>query len=208
MNYNEIADSLRQSYNQTAAQRDQTEITGWKAAERGEFLKRLQEEKKETLLEIGAGPGRDSKFFQDNGLTVTCTDLSPEMVRLCQAKGLDAHVMDFAHLDFPIHSFDALFALNCLLHVPKADLPAILHLLHSLLKPDGLFYMGVYGGLDSEGLWEDDLHEPKRFFSFYTDEQIEEVVSKLFTVLSFKRIIVEQDALQRPHFQSMILRPR
>lgn len=208
MKYSEVTNYLRQSYDKTAVQRDQKGIADWKAAEREEFLIRLKEEKKETLLEIGAGPGRDSKFFQDNGLTVTCTDLSPEMVRLCQAKGLDAHVMDFAHLDFPIHSFDAIFALNCLLHVPKADLPAILHILHNLLKPDGLFYMGVYGGIDSEGLWEEDIQQPKRFFSFYTDEQMEEVVSKLFTVLSFKRIIVEQDTLHRPHFQSIVLRPR
>lgn len=56
-------------------------------------------------------------------LQVVATDLSPAMVGFCRQKGLDAHVMDFLHLDFPAGSFDAVYALNCLLHVPNADLP-------------------------------------------------------------------------------------
>src|SRR5690606_27119632 len=106
---------------------------------------------------------------RDQGLDVTCTDLSPEMVALCRAKGLHAHVMDFLHLDFPPASFDAVFALNCLLHVPGADLDRVLTEIHRMLRPSGLFFYGVYGGWSFEGVWPDDQHDPKRFFVFYPD---------------------------------------
>jgi 2-polyprenyl-3-methyl-5-hydroxy-6-metoxy-1,4-benzoquinol methylase len=47
---------------------------------------------------VGAGPGHDSRYFQEQGLRVLCTDLSPTMVELCKAKGLDARVADFLSL--------------------------------------------------------------------------------------------------------------
>ena len=78
------------------------------------------------LLEIGAGPGHHAKFFQDNGIAVKCIDLSPKMVKLCIDKGLDAQEMDFSRLTFSNDSFDAVWALNCLLHVPKVELPGVL----------------------------------------------------------------------------------
>ncbi|MCB0143385.1 MAG: class I SAM-dependent methyltransferase, partial [Caldilineaceae bacterium] len=124
-------------------------------------------------------------------------------------KGLAAHVMDFLHLDFPDASFDAVFALNCLLHVPKADLPAVLAEIRRLLRPGGLFYMGVYGGNNFEGIRTNDDHEPKRFFALYTHEGMQAVVSAQFGIVSFDVIPMQKNADGSPanyHFQSMILR--
>ena len=196
-----IAD-LREAYDKRAMWRDGRPYQDWKERERANFLTHLQRENKQTLLEIGAGPGRDSLFFQQNGLDVVATDLSPEMVKLCQAKSVTAHVMDFANLDFA-EPFDAIFALNCLLHVPKKDLPAILQRLHGLLKPSGLFYMGMHGGQDFEGIYEDDGHEPKRYFSLYLPGQIQEVVGRFFQPVYFQVIPLTSDT---DAFQSMIWR--
>jgi SAM-dependent methyltransferase len=194
--------NLRQAYDKRAAWRDERPYPEWKEKERANFLAYLKRENKRTLLEIGAGPGRDSLFFQQNGLDVVATDLSPEMVKLCREKGLTAYVMDFASPDFS-EPFDAIFALNCLLHVPKSDLPAILQRLHGLLKPGGLFYVGVYGGQDFEGIYEADEHEPKRLFSLYTHEQIQEVAGRFFTPVYFRAIRLTSDT---DVFQSMIWR--
>ncbi len=174
---------------------------------RDHFLRLLQQEGKSTLLEIGAGPGHYSRYFQDNGLDVVCIDLSPAMVALCRAKGLTAHAMDVLVLDFPPASVDAVFALNSLLHIPKRHLPQALGNIHAVLKPDGLFYLGVYGGYESEGVRDDDPLEPKRFFSFHTDEQLQQAVSVNFDILQFERIAFrEPDAPL--HFQSLVLRRR
>jgi SAM-dependent methyltransferase len=168
--YQQIITTLRLSYNREKAERrDQTDKDSWKVAERQQFLSLLQQENKSTLLEVGAGTGNDSLFFQDNGIDVICTDLSPDMVNFCLAKGLKAYVMDFLSLDFRAGSFDAIYALNCLLHVPTDDLPAVLRKLQELLRPDGLFFLGVYGGFEQEGTHEQDEHNPPRFFAHHTD---------------------------------------
>lgn len=196
-----IAD-LREAYDKRAVWRDEQGYQDWKEKERANFLAHLERENKRTLLEIGAGPGRDSLFFQQNGLDVVATDLSPEMVKLCRAKGVTAYVMDFDSLEFP-ELFEAIFALNCLLHVPKKDLPTILQRLHGLLKPNGLFYLGIYGGQDFEGIHEADQHEPKRHFSLYLNEQIQVIVGRFFTPVYFQAIPLTSTI---DTFQSMIWR--
>lgn len=124
----------------------------WKLAERDAFLQRLRDQRCTRLLELGAGTGQDSLYFQNQGLKVLATDLSPTMVAYCRDKGIDARVMDFLHLDFPPASFDAVYALNCLLHVPNPDLPAVLRAIREVLRPGGLFFLGVYGGQAKEGI--------------------------------------------------------
>lgn len=192
------------SYDRQAEQRDRAEIEEWKAIERAEFLAFLKDEQKQSLLEIGAGHGRDSKFFQENGLEVTCIDLSPEMVRLCQQKRLNARVMDMINLDFPDNSFDAVYSLNSMLHLPKKEFPVVLENVRKVLKANGLFFLGVYGGYDFEGIWESDSYQPKRFFSFYSDERLKEIVTASFAFLSFKQISSGDD--HKLHFQSLLLR--
>lgn len=202
--YQQVIETLRAAYSdESAAQRDNTAKDDWKLVERQQFLTLLQQEGKRTLLEIGAGTGQDSLFFQQNGLRVVCTDLSPDMIALCRAKGLEAYVMDFLHLDFAPASFDAIYALNCLLHVPGAALPTVLEKIRDLLHPSGLFFLGVYGGFEKEGINEQDYHQPPRFFSFHTDEFMKDAVAPYFELVSFKSIPLPEKSR---HFQSMTLR--
>jgi SAM-dependent methyltransferase len=202
--YQHVIETLRAAYSRkSAAQRDNTEKEDWKLVERQQFLARLQQEGKTTLLEIGAGTGKDSLFFQQNGLRVVCTDLSPAMIALCRAKGLEAYEMDFLHLDFAPASFDAIYALNCLLHVPGAALPAVLQKIRDLLRPSGLFFLGVYGGFEKEGINENDYHDPPRFFSHHTDEFMKDVTAPYFDLVLFKAVSIPGKSW---HFQSMTLR--
>ena len=207
--YDQVIDGLRQAYDNSAEERDAGNagrLTPWKVATRADFLSLLQAEGKRSLLEIGGGPGHFAAFFRDAGLDVVMTDLSPAMVRLAQAKGLDARVMDFLKLDFPPAAFDAVFALNCLLHVPSADLPRVLAAIHRVLRPGGLFFYGVYGGHSFEGIWPEDHHEPKRYFVFYPDDELRRRVAGLFDEVSFRAIPVEGET--ESHFQELILRPK
>ena len=201
--YNQIIKDLKTAYNQKVAERTARELVAWKASEREDFLTLLKDEAKDQLLEVGAGTGIHGKFFQDNGVQVICTDLSPNMVDCCHQQGLQAYVMDFLNLDFPADSFNAVFAMNCLLHVPRNKLARVLVIIRDLLRPDGLFYWGQYGGFEQEGIYEDDHYTPKRFFSFLTDEQVQTFATRFFEVLKFKQIPLENDEM---HFQGLVLR--
>lgn len=202
--YDEIIANLCAAYDRAVEERENKPVLPWKIEERRRFLDLLRQEQKTMLLEIGAGTGRDSLFFQAQGLQVTCTDLSLAMVQHCRQKGLNAQVMDFRHLDFPAESFDAVYALNCLLHVPNSDLPAVLQQIHRVLKRGGLMFLGVYGGIAHEGQLPNDTYEPKRFFSSRTDEQIQAMVQSYFQIVSFKAIPLPEE--QDEHFQSLIMR--
>jgi SAM-dependent methyltransferase len=203
MTNNPFKNNLIETYNKHAQERDTHKKETWKVEERANFLTLLQSKDKPSLLEIGAGTGQDSKFFQDMGLTVTCIDLSPEMIKLCQQKGLPAQVMDMTNLDFPSDSFDAVYAINSLLHIPKADFRTVLENVRKVLKQSGLFYLGVYGSDEEfEGIWEQDAYDPKRFFSFHTDDGIQKITSEVFKLLYFKHIPTNGNNL---HFQSLIL---
>jgi SAM-dependent methyltransferase len=203
MKYKQLKADLINVYNQQAEERDKREIDDWKAEERAHFLSLLQDENKQTLLEIGAGPGRDSLFFKEQGLQITCVDLSPKMIELCQQKGLDAHVMDMVNLDFEQDSFDAVYALNSFLHLPKDKFPVALENVRNVLQPAGLFYFGSYGGIEFEGTNEKDPYRPMRFFSFHSDENLKRILAEKFNVQYFKRIDFGEEQLS---FQSVILK--
>jgi ubiquinone/menaquinone biosynthesis C-methylase UbiE len=202
----ELRDRLRNSYNAQAQKRDGDTIQAWQLEERANFMDWLRKENKHALLEIGPGTGKDSLFFQDQGLETVCIDLSPEMVNLCRRKGLTAYVMDMTDIRFPDHSFDAVYALNSLLHVPKTEMPAVLQRISAILSPSGLFYLGMYGAYDFEGIREEDKYIPKRFFSFYSTECLKQVVSQVFDIAYFKLVLLER--ADKLHFQSLILRQR
>ncbi|MEV0619628.1 class I SAM-dependent methyltransferase [Nonomuraea sp. NPDC050404] len=202
LRYDDVIGPLRAAYDGGAERRDGSGKAPWKLAEREAFLGRLKGDGCGRLLEVGAGTGQDSAYFKENGLEVVAVDLSPAMVSLCREKGLEAHVMDFLRLDFAPGSFDAVYAMNCLLHVPDSDLPAVMEAVRAVVRPGGLFFVGVYGGgsLTGEGLFEEDDHEPPRFFSFRGDEELQGFARGAFEIVDFH--VVGRDELR---FQSLTL---
>jgi hypothetical protein len=89
--------------------------------------------------------------------------------------------------------------------VPDRELPAALRGIRAVLKPGGLFYVGVYGGTEHEGVWAGDPYAPKRYFSLRTDERLREIVASSFEVHYFRRTALDEQPAGR-HFQSVILR--
>jgi hypothetical protein len=89
--------------------------------------------------------------------------------------------------------------------VPDRELPAALRGIRAVLKPGGLFYVGVYGGTEHEGVWTGDSYAPKRYFSLRTDERLREIVASSFEVHYFRRTALDERPAGR-HFQSVILR--
>lgn len=183
--YADLLADLRKAYDRGAERRDSLSKDVWKIGERDAFLERLRAADCQRLLEIGAGTGQDSAFFATNGLAVTASDLSPAMVERCREKGLDARVLDFTGLtaEFEAGSFDAVWSMNCLQHVPTADLPPVIAQIHTVLRPGGLFYFGAWGGDGTEGLLADDSHDPPRFFAWRTMAQLEHALAGSFTIV-------------------------
>lgn len=201
--YKQISEALRAAYDQKVDEREVSKTQEWKAEVRHRFLERLRDEGKRTLLDVGAGTGVHSLFFKNAGLAVVSTDLSRAMVESCRAKGLNALQLDFLSLDFE-EDFDAVFALNCLLHVPPGELQAVLAIIRRALRPSGLFFWGQYGGVNHEGPLENDRYEPSRYFSMLTDEALLAAGSAVFQLVGFETVQIDRGWDQ--HFQASVWR--
>ena len=95
----QFTDGLVKSYEKYAHERAAHSLDEFKVRERSEFLRFLKAEERETLLEIGCGPGQDAQFFQDQGFQVLAVDNTPTMVKLTAEKGVTARLLDCYDLD-------------------------------------------------------------------------------------------------------------
>lgn len=201
---------LIEAYDKDAQRRDGAEgkRDQWKLDLRQKFVDLLKSENKKTILELGSGAGLDAKFFQDSGFAVLATDLSPEMVKMCQKRGLDAKVVDLYDLTSLNTQYDGIFSLNVLLHVPRKDLDKVLGNIADALEEDGIFFYGVYGGIDKEEVITDKSKMGlPRLFSFLSDESIKEVTKQRFEIIDFATIDIGSD---KPnfHFQAVFLKKK
>jgi len=152
------------------------------AKESKEFLKRVPEHGK--ILDIGCGTGTYALLFQGKGFDVTCIDFSESMVRKCVERGLNAKLMDFEELRFKPESFDGVWAYASLFHVPKKNFRKVLTKIARVLKPGGVFYLGLRQGR-GEGLKPDGSHGTQRWFSLYTDKELRAILEQRFEVEFF-----------------------
>ena len=198
----QFTDGLVKSYEKYAHERASHSPDTFKVRERSEFLKFSQDEGRETLLEIGCGPGADALFFQNQGLRVLAVDNAPTMVQLTAEKGVPARVLDCYNLDEIHERFDAVYTMNCLLHIPKRDFDQVLDLISGRLNENGIMYIGIWGDQNFEGIWEKDRYEPKRFFSFWKTEALLEVLQRSFKLEYYRRLEPHEGRI----FNSIVVR--
>jgi SAM-dependent methyltransferase len=90
----------------------------------------------ERVLEVGGGPGELSeRIARELAAEVVMVDVSPRMVELARARGVDARVGDVQELPFADGEFDVAVAAWMLYHVP--DLDRGLSELCRVLRPGG-----------------------------------------------------------------------
>ena len=198
----QFTDELIEAYERHAHERAANFPEEFKRQARIEFLNFLNREQRKTILEIGCGPGQDARFFQSQGFSVFAIDNAPTMVKLTNNRGIPAKVLDCYELDQISETFDAVYTMNCLLHIPKKDIGRIFGLISSRLNGEGLMYLGLWGAEDFEGIWTQDKYEPKRFFSFFEAETLLKVVQYTFRLEYYRRI----EAREGLTFNSLIVR--
>lgn len=141
------------------------------------------------VLDFGSGPGRDSEFFKEKGINPLCFDISPEMIKLCRKKGLEAQVGDMENMPFERNQFDGVWAYASLLHIPKSKFKKVLSRINKLLVPQGVFYMGMKEG-NFEGLIKSEKYgESDRFFALYRDRELRTALkSNNFSIMHISQV--------------------
>jgi SAM-dependent methyltransferase len=195
---------LQLAYDRDARGRNAIENLEWRAGVLESWLEGLPSAPR--LLELGPGTGQLALYARGLGARVSAIDLSPENVAYCQARGIRAMVGDLRQLGQleGMGPFDGVYAINVLLHVPRAEHAAVLSGIGRQLVPGGAVLLVNWGGTDSEGVWDGDHFEPKRFFSLYDDAQFDVLAFEGFEVV--RRELLSQHVRDGMHPQLLALR--
>lgn len=155
------------------------------------------------IIDIGAGSGRDIKYFKDRGYVVEGIDASEEMCRLA-ADYSGAEVSCERIQDWqPEEIYDGIWANASLLHLMFNEIEEFVCRASDYLKPNGVLYIsmktGIQTGCDNNG----------RFFTDFSEEKVQQIVAKstAFIVIDSWRT---GDSLSREGLQwiNLILKKR
>jgi ubiquinone/menaquinone biosynthesis C-methylase UbiE len=135
------------------------------------FLRFLKGRK---ILDVGCGPGRDSKYFSEKGLEVIGIDLSENFLKIARMKAPSVKFlkMDLRKLDFPNETFDGLWVCSSFLHIPKKDAKKTLKEFRRVLKKEGVMFIAVKQGKGEkikEGIYN----------VFYNKEEFEKLIRSM-----------------------------
>ena len=117
------------------------------------IVEAVRESSPRRFLDVGCGMGELAERVQrELGADVVAVDISPRMVELTRARGVDAQVADVQALPFEDGSFDCVAANWVLYHVPDLDLGV--RELARVLRPGGRLVAATLGAANMQELWD------------------------------------------------------
>lgn len=165
-------------YEREAAARARTGRAGRREELLADFVEWLCAESSHSVLDVGAGPGRDGRPFVDAGLSYLGVDLAHGNALLAAELGLDVVQGSLFELPVRTRSVDAVWTMSTLLHVPDVRFDAAMAAIVSCVRPGGLVAVGLWGGTDREGVIETDHFDPPRFFSLRNHNRIRSMLAQ------------------------------
>jgi len=157
----------------------------------GSFIELLRHEGRASVVDVGAGPGLDVVEFASAGLDAVGVDLTPGNVSAMRRRGLRAVCGSIYDPPLTPHSFDAVWSMSTLVHVPDSRFDQAVDGLVSLAGPDAPIAVGTWGGFDFEGRSEHGDIRPYRFFALRSHERFRELMERHGRVEQFETIVVD-----------------
>jgi len=98
---------------------------------------------KGRVCDLGCGPGQLARYLHNRGADVFGVDLSPKMVEEARRANpeIEFEQGDMRALDIPDGSLAGIAALYCIIHIPRAEVAAVLKELKRVLQPGGLLLL-------------------------------------------------------------------
>lgn len=143
-----------------------------------------------TIIDIGAGSGRDIKYFMKAGFEVQGIDASEELCRL-SAEYTGAIIKCQTIQDWIPHmQYEGVWANASLIHLQKREVEDFINRLSKVLSEEGVLYISLKEGIDEGG------DEKGRYFNGMTIDDISLFLSR-YQEYSIVENWVSEDALLR-----------
>ncbi len=131
------------------------------------FAERMQGEG--LACDLGCGPGHVARYLHDHGVNVCGVDLSPAMVELARQLNPDIPFTtgNMRALDVPDAAWRGIAAFYSIIHIPRAEVPAMLRELRRVLQPRGILLMAFHIGeevVHLEEWWDEPVSLDFTFF--------------------------------------------
>jgi SAM-dependent methyltransferase len=168
----------RQTYDQIAGQfaARTAHMDAWLIGRTSRLVEQLRPGAR--ILDVGCGPGRDLRWFIENGVHAFGVDLSNGMLleaRRVQRSALGQ--MEMRRLAFASGSFAGVWCNAALLHLPKTEVPKALAEISRVLAPGGIFILSLQKG-NGEGFETGQNENTVRYFARYTPQEMEQFLAQ------------------------------
>lgn len=170
---------LRSYYEAEASARIRRPLDGRRVEVRSDFIGRLRRDRRTTVVEVGAGPGRDGRAFVEAGLSFHGVDLAHENCHLASHDGVTVIQGVATDLPFRDGAFSAGWSMSTLMHLDDHDMVASLHELARVVERGAPCVVGIWGGDDRESVDETSIDGQRRRFHLRTAESNLDLVSVL-----------------------------
>jgi ubiquinone/menaquinone biosynthesis C-methylase UbiE len=122
------------------------------------------------IADVGCGPGHVAAFMREQGADVMGLDLSPAMIEQAKALHPDVNfeVGDMRALPVADGSLSGIVALYSLIHIPRAEVVAVLRDFRRALQPGARLLVGFHIGEEirhSEEWWGEPVNLDFIFFT-------------------------------------------
>jgi len=163
--------------------------------------------KNSKILDLGAGPGRDSKLFKESGFNPIAFDISDTNIVQCQKKGVETVLGDMKKVVqyFKVSTFNGVWA-NCSLTnwIPKRDIKNIIEQLATITAPQGIIFIGSIIG-NFQGWEVDEKYGGLPRFNVHWDEsELKDNLKLLGEIIYERRISAEES--HRKSYLNLIYR--
>lgn len=124
------------------------------------------------IVDIGAGSGRDIKYFKDKGYAVEGIDASKEICRLASDYSGTEVICERIQDWHPQEKYDGIWANASLLHLSFDEIEEFVCRASDYLKPNGVIYISMKKGIQTE------CDNYGRFFTDFSEERMKQIISK------------------------------
>lgn len=162
---------LRQYYDEEARRQTRQKKGPLRVELHERFMALLRDEGRRSVIDVGSGPGIDTIGFRQAGFSALGVDLSQENVRRMHADGIDGLVASLYELPIEPVSFDAVWTMSTLVHVPDERFDEAMRSLTAVAVTGAPIGIGTWGGFDWEGIDARDEIVPPRFFALRDHER-------------------------------------